>query len=56
MDLGAWLGHCKYDKEGNARKTKGTSAVAIHDYGEESEALSFLLNYIKEKNLWAYWC
>ena len=51
MDLGEWLGHCHYDKEGNARKVKGTSSVAIKNYGEETEALSFVLNYIKEKNL-----
>lgn len=50
-DIGEWLGHCKYDKEGKARKVKGTSSVAIVDYGEETEALSFVLNYIKEKNL-----
>jgi len=51
MDLGEWLGHCQYDKEGAARKVKGTSSVAIKNYGEETEALSFVLNYIKEKNL-----
>ena len=54
-DIGEWLGHCKYDKEGKARKVKGTSSVAIVDYGEETEALTFVLNYIKEKNLWAIW-
>jgi small subunit ribosomal protein S12e len=51
MDLGEWLGHCCYDKEGAPRKVKGTSSVAIKNYGEETEALSFVLNYIKEKNL-----
>ena len=51
MDLGEWLGHCHYDKEGAARKVKGTSSVAIKSYGEETEALSFVLNYIREKGL-----
>ena len=51
MDLGEWLGHCHYDKDGNARKVKGTSSIAIRNYGEEPEALSCVLNYIKEKNL-----
>ncbi len=51
-ELGEWLGHCKYDKDGAARKVKGTSSVAIKDYGEESEALSFVQNYIKEHGLW----
>merc|ERR1712127_433479 len=45
MDLGEWLGHCKYDKEHNPRKVKATSSVAVVEYGEESEALSFVINY-----------
>lgn len=53
-ELGEWLGHCKYDKEGAARKVKGTSSVCIKDYGEESEALSFVLNHIKEHGLWTW--
>ena len=51
MDLGEWLGHCKYDKEGAAVKVKPTSSVAITSYGDETEALSFVLNYIQENNL-----
>ena len=51
MDLGEWLGLCQYDKDGSAKKVKGTSSVAIKSYGEETEALSFVMNYIKEKNL-----
>ena len=47
-DLGEWLGHCKYDKEGNARKVKGTSSIAIQNYGEETEDLMFVLNHIKQ--------
>ena len=54
-ELGEWLGHCKYDKDGAARKVKGTSSVALKDYGEESEALSFVQNYIKEHGLWMKW-
>ena len=50
-DLGEWLGHCQYDKEGKPRKVKGTSSVAIRHYGEETEALTFVLNYIKERRL-----
>ena len=48
QELGQWLGQCKYDKEGNARKVRGASSVAILDYGEQSDALAFLENYIKE--------
>lgn len=50
-DLGEWLGHCHYDKEGNARKVKGTSSVAIQNYGEETEDLQFVLSYIQTNNL-----
>merc|ERR1719394_2069286 len=51
MDLGEWLGLCQYDKEGNPRKVKGTSSVAIKNYGEETEDLSFVIKYIKDNNL-----
>lgn len=50
-DLGEWLGHCKYDADGAPKKVKGTSSIAIKNYGEETEALTFVLNYIKEKGL-----
>jgi small subunit ribosomal protein S12e len=48
MKVGEWLGLCKYDKEGVARKVRGASSVAIKEYGEESEALSFVKNHIKD--------
>merc|ERR1712084_54827 len=40
----------KYKKlvDGLAKKVKGTSSIAIKNYGEETEALSFVLNHIKE--------
>ena len=47
-DLGEWLGQCKYDKSGVPRKIRGASSLAIKDYGLESEALDFVLNYIKD--------
>lgn len=50
-ELGEWLGHCKYDPEGNAVKVKGTSSLAITDYGEETIALAFLLKHLKEQGL-----
>ena len=50
-ELGEWLGQCKYDKAGVARRVRGCSSVAVKDYGEETEALNFVLNYIKE-NQW----
>ena len=52
QELGQWLGQCKYDKEGVPRKVRGASSCAIKDYGETSDALSFLEQYIKEHDLW----
>lgn len=51
LDLGEWLGLCQYDKEGKPRKVKGTSSVAIKNYGEETEDLQFVIKHIKENNL-----
>merc|ERR1712094_28941 len=42
-ELGEWAGLCKIDKEGNARKVVVCSCVCVTDYGEQSEALDFLL-------------
>merc|ERR1711935_1241227 len=50
-DLGEWLGQCKYDKEGVARKVRGASSCAVKTYGEQSEALTFLEQHIKDNGL-----
>lgn len=47
MALGEWLGLCKM-KDGQARKVRGASSIAIKNYGEETVALEYVLNYIKE--------
>merc|ERR1712178_213866 len=43
------LGQCKHDKAGVARMIRGYSSVAIKDWGEETEALSFVQNWLKEQ-------
>jgi small subunit ribosomal protein S12e len=42
-ELGEWAGLCKIDAEGNARKVVNCSCVCVTEYGEQSEALDFLL-------------
>eukprot|EP01070_Trichotokara_eunicae_P002138 Trichotokara_eunicae@DN2430_c0_g1_i1.p1 len=46
--LGQWAGLCTIDTNGVARRVVGTSSVAVIDYGVESEAKTFLANFIKE--------
>ncbi|KAJ3034613.1 40S ribosomal protein S12 [Rhizophlyctis rosea] len=46
--LGEWAGLCKIDREGNARKVVGCSCVVVKDFGEESEAMSVLLEHFRK--------
>eukprot|EP00771_Trimastix_marina_P000141 gnl/Trimastix_PCT/115.p2 GENE.gnl/Trimastix_PCT/115~~gnl/Trimastix_PCT/115.p2 ORF type:complete len:142 (+),score=58.64 gnl/Trimastix_PCT/115:60-485(+) len=48
-ELGQWVGLCKVDREGNARKVVRCSCVAIKDFGEGSEAYSFLEAHIRRE-------
>ncbi|WAR22828.1 RS12-like protein [Mya arenaria] len=47
--LGEWVGLCKIDKEGKARKIVGCSCVVVKDYGKESQALDVLNEYFRNK-------
>jgi len=42
-DLGEWVGLCKIDSEGKARKVVGCSCAVIRAWGEDSRARTVLL-------------
>ncbi|KAI3806920.1 hypothetical protein L1987_22838 [Smallanthus sonchifolius] len=45
--LGEWAGLCKIDSEGKARKVVGCSCLVVKDYGEETEGLHIVQEYVK---------
>jgi len=47
--LGEWVGLAKLTKEGEARKVVGCSCVVVKEWGQESEALSIIQEYLKKQ-------
>jgi small subunit ribosomal protein S12e len=47
--LGEWVGLCKVDEEGHARKVVAASCVVVKDFGEDTPALQTLLEYLAKR-------
>lgn len=43
--LGEWVGQCKYDKEGQARKVVGCSCAVVRAWGRDEEAKKVMEEY-----------
>lgn len=50
-DLGAWLGHCKYDKHKNPIKIQPVTLFALKDYGDEFESYQQIKSFIKQQKV-----
>eukprot|EP00160_Parvularia_atlantis_P004337 Unigene1366_Nuclearia_a/m.4338 Unigene1366_Nuclearia_a/g.4338 ORF Unigene1366_Nuclearia_a/g.4338 Unigene1366_Nuclearia_a/m.4338 type:complete len:149 (-) Unigene1366_Nuclearia_a:53-499(-) len=49
-ELGKMVGLCKIDREGEARKIVRCAVAVVKDFGEDSVAMSVLMNHFKTRS------
>ena len=50
-DLGAWLGHCKYDKHKKPIKITPVTMFALKDYADEYDSYTIIKQFIKNQKV-----
>mmetsp|Transcript_2438 Transcript_2438/g.3281 ORF Transcript_2438/g.3281 Transcript_2438/m.3281 type:complete len:152 (-) Transcript_2438:66-521(-) len=48
-ELGSWCGLTKLDTDGNVKKAVRTSCAVVTEFGEETRALSVLLDFLQKQ-------